>query len=470
MRRSLVETVAPARLGGSFRWLLGSSWVTNIGDGIIVAAGPLLVASETRDAVPGGPGLGCCSGCRTCCFGLFAGVVADRVDRRRLVAVANACRVVVLVVLVLTIVTGEVNIALVLGAMFLLGTGGDVRGHHHPDADADDRAPSPTSASATPGSWPASSPSTSSPARRSGRCSSGWAGRSRSSPRAVCVAVSILLVLRDPAARARARPQPRSELDPPGHRRGTALGVAPRRRTHPGAHHRHLQRHLRRRLVGARPLLDSNGWTWARSASACSPRRWPAAASLGTVSYGWLERHVSLGNIMRGGLVIETFTHLALALTTTPWVAMAVFFVFGAHAFIWGTTSTSVRQRAVPTELQGRVGSVYMIGVTGGIVVGSVLGGLIAEQLGRDRAVLVRLRRLGHLPGADLAPARRTSPTPTRRSSPRTRRRRRPAPTGRSANVRRTRHAYPDRTTPTGRVEALSFPRSVLALLCSTRV
>ena len=45
---------------------------------------------------------------------------------------------------------------------------------------------------------------------------------------------------------------------------------------------------------------------------------------------------MSLGNILRIGLVIETFTHLALALTTVPWVAMAIFFVFGAHAFADG--------------------------------------------------------------------------------------------------------------------------------------
>ena len=75
MRRSLVETVVPARLGTSFRWLLGSSWISNIGDGIILAAGPLLVASETREPLlvalawtlqylP------------TMLFALFAGVVA----------------------------------------------------------------------------------------------------------------------------------------------------------------------------------------------------------------------------------------------------------------------------------------------------------------------------------------------------------------------------------------------------------
>ena len=85
---------------------------------------------------------------------------------------------------------------------------------------------------------------------------------------------------------------------------------------------------------------------------------------------------------MRIGLVIETFTHLALAVTTVPWVAMVIFFVFGAHAFVWGTTSITVRQRAVPTELQGRVGSVNGVGVYGGMVVGAGIGGLIARQWG----------------------------------------------------------------------------------------
>ncbi|HEX3541054.1 MAG TPA: hypothetical protein VHT75_11505 [Acidimicrobiales bacterium] len=43
-----------------------------------------------------------------------------------------------------------------------------------------------------------------------------------------------------------------------------------------------------------------------------------------TFGYGWLIRRVSLGNITRVVLVIETFTHLTLALTTTPAVAVAV--------------------------------------------------------------------------------------------------------------------------------------------------
>ncbi len=103
---------------------------------------------------------------------------------------------------------------------------------------------------------------------------------------------------------------------------------------------------------------------------------------VGTFSYGALERRFSLGDIMRVGLLIETGTHLVLALTTLPVVALATFTVFGAHAFVWHTTSTTVRQRAVPDELMGRVTGVYTVGVFAGIVVGTPLGGLLAREFG----------------------------------------------------------------------------------------
>jgi predicted MFS family arabinose efflux permease len=103
---------------------------------------------------------------------------------------------------------------------------------------------------------------------------------------------------------------------------------------------------------------------------------------LGTGLYGWITRRISLGNLMRAGLIIETLTHLGLAATTSAWVALPIFFVFGAHNFIWHTTSLTVRQRAVPQHLQGRVGSVNLICVYGGLVVGSVIGGVLATHYG----------------------------------------------------------------------------------------
>jgi len=100
-----------------------------------------------------------------------------------------------------------------------------------------------------------------------------------------------------------------------------------------------------------------------------------AGGPVGIAAYGWLTRRMSLTNIMRIGLVIETLTHLGLALTRHAAVALPIFFLFGAHAFVWGTTSVTIRQRVVPTEFQGRVNSLNLVGVFGGLVIGSVVGG-----------------------------------------------------------------------------------------------
>jgi predicted MFS family arabinose efflux permease len=103
---------------------------------------------------------------------------------------------------------------------------------------------------------------------------------------------------------------------------------------------------------------------------------------VGTFSYGRLERRFALGDIMRVGLLIETATHLVLALTTSAAVALATLVVFGAHASVWGTTSTVVRQRAVPDELLGRVGGVYRVAIMGGLAIGAPIGGLLAQAFG----------------------------------------------------------------------------------------
>ena len=74
--------------------------------------------------------------------------------------------------------------------------------------------------------------------------------------------------------------------------------------------------------------------------------------------------------------------YVAFALTTQGWIALTIMFVFGFYAFIWGTISTTVRQRLVPHELQGRVSSVNSVGVFGGMVIGQALGGVIAQTWG----------------------------------------------------------------------------------------
>lgn len=373
-----METLAPRRLGVGFRWLLASSWTSNLGDGLAIAAGPLLVASQTRDPrlvalavlLQQLPWL---------LFGLYAGVLADRLDRRVLVVTVDVVRVGVLAVLAGAVATGAATVPFVLGALFVLGTA---------EVFADSAAATllpmlvarrdlavgnarlqagtltmnqlvgpPVGAAlfAAGAAWPFAA-------------------------QGVLVGAGALLVSRVVLAPHR---EPRG---------------AGRRARHDVAEGLRWVRHsppVRTLVLTIFTFNITFGAAWSVLVLYASDRLGlgPVGYGLittcaavgglaGTAAYGWITRHVRLGDLMRIGLVVETLTHLALALTTSATVAMGVFFVFGAHAFIWTTTSVTVRQRAVPSRLQGRVTSVNGLGVYGGMVAGSALGGLIAARWG----------------------------------------------------------------------------------------
>jgi MFS family permease len=364
-------------MGRPFRWLVGSAWASDLADGIALAAGPLLVASQTSD-----PLLVALAGLLQrlpwLLFGLHAGVLADRLDRRRVVIVVDLLRAGVVAVLVAALLTDAVNVPVILGAMFLLGTAevfadtttGTLMPMVVPKADFGTGNARLMTARLTMNELAG-------PALGAALFAAGMAW-----PfvvQTLCLLLGVLLISRMAVPRLPAPEGPRHV------RRDIAEGFRwtwgnPAVRTLTltivtfnvtfGAAWSVLVLYVTERLG-----MGAIGFGLLTTVGALG-------GLLGTVGYGWLERHVSLAWIMRGGLLIETFTHLGLALTTTPWVAMTILFVFGAHTFAWGTTSRTVRMRAVPAELQGRVGSLYAIGVFGGIVVGQGLGGVIARIWG----------------------------------------------------------------------------------------
>jgi MFS family permease len=408
----VVEAVLPARMGTPFRWLVGSSWASDLGDGLAVAAGPLLVASQTSDPVLVALA-GLLQRLPWLLFGLHAGVLADRVDRRRVVLAVDVLRAGVLAVLVTALVTGAVDVTVVLVTVFVLGTA---------EVFADT-----TSATLLPMVVPRADLGIGNARLMAGRITmnqlvgpavgavlfavgTAWPF----AVQAVCLLLAAVLV-------SRMAVPPLPAPDGPRH-------------------------------VG-RDIAEGFRWTWGNPAVRTLTLAivtfnvtWGAAWSvlvlyaaerlglgpvgfgllstvgalggiLGTAAYDRLERRVGLAWIMRVGLVVETLTHLGLALTTTPWVAMAIMFAFGAHAFVWGTTSRTVRMRAVPAHLQGRVGSLYSIGVFGGIVAGQALGGVIARVWGVTgpfwfafvgSAMILALiwRELAHIAHADEAAVR----------------------------------------------------------------
>lgn len=373
----VVEALAPARLGTGFRWLLASSWISSLGDGFALAAGPLLVASQTSS-----PGLVALAVLLQqlpwLLFGLHAGANSDRRDRRLVVITVDLLRTAVLVLLALSIMTHVVSIALVLVGVFLFGTAevfadtasGALLPTLVPRADLalanarvmtgfitlNQLAGPPIGAAlfAVGAAWPFAA-------------------------QAVLVAAGALLVSRLRLPRRAPSASTASTLG------DIAEGL------------RWVRRHaaIRTLILTITVFNVTFGAAWSVLVLYARERlglgtvgfgvlttTMALGGLFGTAAYGSITRRVSLGDLMRIGLVIETLTHLVLALTTSAAVALVVFLVFGAHAFIWGTTSVTVRQRSVPLELQGRVGSLNAIGTYGGLVVGDGVGGLVAERFG----------------------------------------------------------------------------------------
>lgn len=373
----IVDVIAPPRLGRSFRWLLSSTLINNVGDGIVIAAGPLLIASQTHDPFLVSLAL-LMEYLPFLLFGFVGGVFADRYDRKRMVIVANFGRALVLAVLVATITTGTVSIAVVLVALFLMGTA---------EIFAD-------SASSTliPGLVNREDLGIAN-ARMSGAFlltnqlltppigaflfAVGMALPFATN--AACFALGAVLISRVVTSPRERGGQGTSFLADFVEGFGWLMAHPPMRTLSLtilafnvtfGAAWSVLVLYATDRLG-----MDEVGFGLLTTAVAIG-------GVIGTAAYGRLERRFSLADIMRVGLLIETFTHLILALTTSQQLVLATFVVFGAHAFIWGTTSTVVRQRAVPDELLGRVGSVYRVAIMGGIVIGTPLGGLIAKGFG----------------------------------------------------------------------------------------
>jgi hypothetical protein len=78
-------------LGGGFRRLWVATVASNLGDGLVLAAFPLLAASVSRSpkAVAG---LAVAAGLPWLAFGPFAGAIVDRIDRLRLMIGFDAGR------------------------------------------------------------------------------------------------------------------------------------------------------------------------------------------------------------------------------------------------------------------------------------------------------------------------------------------------------------------------------------------
>ena len=375
--KRLLEALLPGRLGANFRWIFASSTASNLGDGVLLAAGPLLVASVTRAPFAVAMAV-LAQRLPWLVFGIVAGAVIDRVDRRLLIIVVDVLRAAAVAALAVAIAMGYLNLPLIYVVMFLVGTAETFA----------DNASITVVAAAVPseglGAANARVFGTHVVTNQlAGPPLGAWLfGLAAAAPFgfvAVSAVVSALLI-----AGVRLRPKER-ESQTRSLRSEVSQGLrwlwasAPVRtlaimitvfNVTFGAAFSIWVLYAYERLG-----LDAFGFGMLMSASA-------VGGVVGSAVFGRLERRFSYAQLLRVGLLIETATHLVLGLTTEALVAAAVMALFGAHAVVWGTTSTTVRQRAVPDALLGRVTSVYMLGSIGALAVGTLIGGALAQQFG----------------------------------------------------------------------------------------
>lgn len=311
-------------------------------------------------------------------FGLYVGVLADRVNRRRVMIVVNILRALVVCALAVTIATGRADVVVVLTTLFILGTA-----EVFADITTSTLLPMVVAkpdlgvANARIVSGFVTANQLVGPAIGAFLFAVGMA--EPFGAQAVCMALGAVLFSRI------ARTPPVKAGEPSHLGRDLKEGF------------RWLWNHapLRTLAITVFVFNITFGAAWSVLVLVAIERLevgdvgyglmitvGAIGGLLGAAAYGALESRFSLADIMRAGLVVECLTHLTLATTTTPWVGMTILFLFGAHNSIWRTTTTTIRQRAVPTEFQGRVSSLNQLGSYGGLVVGAALGGAIAGRWG----------------------------------------------------------------------------------------
>jgi MFS family permease len=103
---------------------------------------------------------------------------------------------------------------------------------------------------------------------------------------------------------------------------------------------------------------------------------------VGAIVVAWLGKYKRMG---RTALIVQALCGLLIAgfaLSRVLWLSDILLFCTGAALIIVFATVTSLVQLVVPNELRGRVMSIYMVAFRGGMPLGSLVSGYFASKFG----------------------------------------------------------------------------------------
>jgi MFS family permease len=384
------------RLGPDFAKLWLAQAVSNVGDGVYLTALPLLAATLTRDPLPVSavvfaewlPWL---------LFGLVAGALLDRWNRRRVMWVVDAGRFAVVGAFAVAVLAGWASIPLLMVTGFLLGTGQTL-------VDTASQALIPTLVSRDrrrlerangrlQGTQVVTQQLAGPPAGGLLFSAGAWLPFGVD---AVSFAASSALVASIPAQHAASGARGTEAPATADHRASLFAEIAEGLRWL--VHHRVL-RTMALLAAGVNLLsvahtailvlfaqerlgLGSVGFGLLLTAGA-------VGGLVGSVIAPWLSRHAGPAQVMVGGFVAGGLAKVGIGLTYSPWIAGGLLAATGMFPIIYNVVFGSLRQRLIPDRLLGRVNSAYSLCTYGAVPLGALLGGVLAHRFGLSAPFLV---------------------------------------------------------------------------------
>jgi MFS family permease len=371
----------PESMSGRFAKLWTASTLSALGTGLTVVAAPLYVSARTSNALIVSATTGVAM-LPWLLFALPAGVLVDRVDRRRLMVAVDWARAAGMGLLAVAIVGGWSSIVLLDLVLFLINTG--------------ETAFEPAAQSMVPAVV----------AREQLERANGWLVGGLTLSRYMIAGPLggfLFIVAASIPFFANAGTYAASAVLVGlvgGSYRVTRPDTAGRRLKVRAEVTEGLRWLLKQRMLRTMAILIGLLNITLAAATAVLVLLAKERLHVGSVGYGSLFTCMAVGSLLgsavgdrvirrvtatwtiRIGLLVEALTHLTLALATNVYVVGVVLAVFGIHAALWTIVGTSLRQRLTPAHMLGRVSSANLFISAGGNFAGALLGGALAGAFG----------------------------------------------------------------------------------------
>jgi MFS family permease len=368
-----------SRLGRSYLQLWLASTGAYLGNGVMLAAAPLLAASLTQDARLVA-GLTVSLTLPYVLFGLPGGVLVDWFDRRRLMYAVNLVRGVVTAGAAGLAFLGHANIFLLYGLFFVIGTGETIF-RNAAQSIVPSLVPNRSLARANGGLLMGEIMGT----EFVGPPLGGFLfGAGITVPLALNAATyglgaTLLMAMPMPSARGSSEARRRAFL--PAIAEGMSwLAREPLLRALAvvtGAINLTASAVIAIMVLYARQRLHLGGAGYGLLLS-CG-----AAGSIaGSIVAPWAARLLGPGRTLVCALVLLAISPAVIAATSSRIVAGAMLMLAGVGNLSWTVVATSLRQAMIPDHLLGRVGSVYRLIAWGSLPLGALAAGFLAHAEG----------------------------------------------------------------------------------------